>query len=104
VDLFTNGKRIPKCEMILEWENESVPPKRMRHKVGLQGARDHKFFLLVVDPDDEVSNKLGTQPSKTHLPSQSKCHTLCYNCILSLAGLYGSSWYLMRHKSSIPGA
>lgn len=50
MDLFTSGKRIPKCEMILEWENESVPPKRMRHKVGLQGARDHKFFLLVVDP------------------------------------------------------
>ena len=50
VDLFTSGKRIPKCEMILVWENKSLPPKRVQHKIGLRGARDHTFFLLVVDP------------------------------------------------------
>lgn len=49
--------------------------------------------------DDEVSNK-GTQPSKTHLPSQSKCHTLCYNCILSLAVCMAvlGTWWGINHQ------
>ena len=51
VEKFNGAKTaIPKCEMMLEWQNEDVPPKRMHQMIGIQGARDHKFFRLVVDP------------------------------------------------------
>ena len=94
VDLFTSGKRIPKCEMVLVWENKSLPPKRVQHKIGLRGARGHTFFLLVVDPgtyidmiekafvitihiswlfSDEDSNDAITVHSKAGL---SKCCTI----------------------------
>jgi len=50
VDRFTGLTAIPKCEMVLEWNNESLPPKRMRQQIGVQGARNIDYILLVVDP------------------------------------------------------
>ena len=50
VDQFTGRTTIPKCQMILEWENEHLPPKRMHQMIGIQGARNYEFIHLVVDP------------------------------------------------------
>lgn len=54
VDQFTDQTEIPRCEMILEWENESLPPKRMHHPIRIQGARNHEYIRLLVDPGTYV--------------------------------------------------
>ena len=49
VNLFNSGKNIPKCELVLEW-NQDTPPTLLHHSVDLLGAGDHNYFLLRVNP------------------------------------------------------
>ena len=49
VNCFSSGKTIPKCELLLEW-GQDTPPASLSHKIHLIGARDHNFFLLHVNP------------------------------------------------------
>ena len=49
VNHFISGKTIPKCELVLEW-GENTPPALLHHPVDLLGARDHNYFLLRVNP------------------------------------------------------
>ena len=50
VNLFNSGKNIPKCELVLEW-GQDTPPTLLHHSVGLLGADDpHNYFLLRVNP------------------------------------------------------
>ena len=49
VNLFNSGKNIPKCELVLEW-CQDTPPTLLHHPVGLLGAYDHNYFLLRVNP------------------------------------------------------
>ena len=45
----TSGKRIPKCELVVEWIKDT-PPVRLQHSVGLIGAHDHDYFTLHINP------------------------------------------------------
>ena len=49
VNLFNSGKNIPKCELVLEW-SQDTPPVLLHHSIDLLGADDHNFFLLRVNP------------------------------------------------------
>ena len=50
VNLFNSGKNIPKCELVLEW-GQDTPPTLLHRSVGLLGADDpHNYFLLHVNP------------------------------------------------------
>ena len=50
VNHFNSGKNIPKCELVLEW-GQDTPPTLLHHSVGLLGADDpHNYFLLHVNP------------------------------------------------------
>ena len=46
---ISSGKRIPKCELVLEWV-QGTPPVRLQHSIGLIGARDHDYFMLHINP------------------------------------------------------
>ena len=49
VNHFNSGKNIPKCELVLEW-GQDTPPTLLHHPVDLLGAGDHNYFLLHVNP------------------------------------------------------
>ena len=49
VNLFDSGKNIPKCELVLEW-SQDTPPALLHHSIDLLGAGDHDYFLLHVNP------------------------------------------------------
>ena len=49
VNSFDSGRNIPKCELVLEW-GQDTPPTLLHHPVGLLGADDHNYFLLRVNP------------------------------------------------------
>ena len=49
VNLFSSGKRIPGCELVLQWCKDP-PPACLQCEIGLLGARDHSYFLLHVNP------------------------------------------------------
>ena len=49
VNLFDSGKNIPKCELVLEW-CQDTPPTLLHYSVGLVGACNHHYFLLRVNP------------------------------------------------------
>ena len=49
VNLFSSGKRIPRCELVLQWCKDP-PPACLQCEIGLLGAHDHSYFLLHVNP------------------------------------------------------
>ena len=50
-DQFEPGRRIPECQLIVEWEKEDQRPVRLRHKVDLIGAeKPYNFMYLTLNP------------------------------------------------------
>ena len=51
VDEYKPGRRIPECQLIVQWESDNQRPLQLRHKVYLIGAEaPYNFFHLTVDP------------------------------------------------------
>ena len=51
VDQFKPELTIPSCLVELQWTGgEQVPPKQLRHKVTLKGAKSPAFFHIRHDP------------------------------------------------------
>ena len=50
-DEFTEGKSIPQCQVMLEWNGKGETPKRLVFKVVMRGATPpNNYFRLVLDP------------------------------------------------------
>ena len=47
----TSGTRIPKCELVAEWVQDT-PPVRLQHSISLIGAHDHHNFMLHINPGE----------------------------------------------------
>ena len=46
-DLFSSGKRIPQCDLMLQWTKDKKPTVAPRHKIGICGATKDYFTLCM---------------------------------------------------------
>ena len=60
VDQFVPGRRVPSCQLRVEWTGQQEQPVELVHRVGLPGAKEpfNFFFIRILPPQGCVESLL----------------------------------------------
>ena len=70
VDTFVPGRRVPSCQLCVEWAGQQKEPLKLAHRVELLGAKEPFNFFLIRPPS-------LTPPSQPPTPLHPKSMCLC---------------------------